>query len=381
MLSGLKMKYKVVVLFSFALVATVASMSLIYTSLQTVRQTAEWSTHSNKVLRAVNGAMAAMVDRETGLRGFLITANPANLDPYKQGGSAFEAHLADAVRLTSDNPEQQKRLAHLGELATSWASTVAEPAIRLMGEVSTQDQARSFEVRALGKTMMDELRATVSAATAEEEQLMVTREAASTAAMQTIEWAIFGGTLAVVVVLLGAGAVLIASTVGPLNRAVDMARRIGAGDLTYRTQAKGRDEIGDLLRSMNAMSVQLSQIVSDVIGSAAQVAAGSRQSAATAEQLSSGSSEQAAASEQTSAAVEEMSGNVRQNADNAAQAERTAVRARALAEDVASATTQAVASMAEVAEKVRLVQEIARQTDLLALNAAIEAARAGPHGK
>ncbi|WP_170842513.1 methyl-accepting chemotaxis protein, partial [Aureimonas jatrophae] len=166
-----------------------------------------------------------------------------------------------------------------------------------------------------------------------------------------------------------------------LAHAVQLADAIGSGDVSQRVEVRSKDEIGALLRSMNAMSVQLSQIVSDVIGSAAQVAAGSRQSAATAEQLSSGSSEQAAASEQTSAAVEEMSGNVRQNADNAAQAERTAVRARALAEDVASATTQAVASMAEVAEKVRLVQEIARQTDLLALNAAIEAARAGPHGK
>ncbi|WP_192847116.1 methyl-accepting chemotaxis protein [Aureimonas sp. AU4] len=166
-----------------------------------------------------------------------------------------------------------------------------------------------------------------------------------------------------------------------VSRAVRLADAIGAGDVSQQVEAKGSDEIGTLLRSMNAMSVKLSQIVSDVIGSAAQVAAGSRQSAATAEQLSSGSTEQAAASEETSAAVEEMSGNVRQNADNAAQAERTAVRARALAEDVAGATSQAVASMGEVAEKVRLVQEIARQTDLLALNAAIEAARAGSHGK
>ncbi len=159
------------------------------------------------------------------------------------------------------------------------------------------------------------------------------------------------------------------------------AEKIGRGDISERIVHTYNDEIGDLLTTICQMRLKLNAIVSGVLGSATQVASNSRQSAQTAEQLSSGSTEQAAASEETSAAVEEMTANVRQNAENATQAEATARTARDLAEGVAGATAKAVEAMGEVADKVRLVQEIARQTDLLALNAAIEAARAGSHGK
>ncbi|WAJ27895.1 HAMP domain-containing methyl-accepting chemotaxis protein [Antarcticirhabdus aurantiaca] len=189
--------------------------------------------------------------------------------------------------------------------------------------------------------------------------------------------------LALVAVALGAAAAawLSLSISRGLSRAVTLADAIGAGDVSQRVEAKGSDEIGDLLRSMNTMSGKLSEIVGDVLGSAAQVASGSRQSAATAEQLSSGSTEQAAASEETSAAVEEMTANVRQNAENAAQAEKIAAQSATSAERSQAAITGSLEAMRTIAERVRIVQEIARQTDLLALNAAIEAARAGAHGK
>ncbi|WP_062112789.1 methyl-accepting chemotaxis protein [Aureimonas sp. AU40] len=182
---------------------------------------------------------------------------------------------------------------------------------------------------------------------------------------------------------LGAGAALwlSLSISRRLGRAVELADSIGAGDISRREQVRGSDEIGDLLRSMNGMSAKLSEIVSNVLTSAEQVATGSRQSAATAEQLSSGSTEQAAASEQTSAAVEEMTANIRQNADNAVQAERIAAQSAQGAEKSRVAITGSLEAMREISEKIQIVQEIARQTDLLALNAAIEAARAGQHGK
>jgi methyl-accepting chemotaxis protein len=171
------------------------------------------------------------------------------------------------------------------------------------------------------------------------------------------------------------------SIVIPLNEAVAISSSLAQGDLTVSVDVKSKDETGQLLAAMKGMVEKLQSVVVDVRGAADNVAAGSQQLSAGAQQLSQGATEQAAAIEEVSSSMEEMVSNIRQNADNAQQTEKIAVKSAQDAREGGKVVTDTVGAMKSIADKISIIEEIARQTNLLALNAAIEAARAGEHGK
>ena len=164
-----------------------------------------------------------------------------------------------------------------------------------------------------------------------------------------------------------------------MNEITAAAEEISNGNLTV--ELRDRSPQDKLMQALSAMVAGLTRTVSEIRSIAGEVASASQSISTASVQVSKGASAQAAAAEEASSSMEEMVSNIKQNADNAQQTDKIANKSAKDAQESGKSVLEAVAAMKEIANKISIIEEIARQTNLLALNAAIDAARAGEHGK
>lgn len=187
--------------------------------------------------------------------------------------------------------------------------------------------------------------------------------------------AIFGG------IATGGAFLLSAIIARPLMGLTQLLRRLAQGDLTVEINATGKDEIQQVLSATQGMVDKLKEAIAAVKSASTEVAARSHALSATATEIAQEASRQAASAEEASASIEEMTANIRQNAENALQTEKIGIKAANDAGESGEAVMQSVSAMQQIASKIAIIEDIARQTRMLSLNAAIEAGRAQQEGK
>jgi methyl-accepting chemotaxis protein len=311
-----------------------------------------WVEHSNRVRIELADLLSQLKDAETGQRGYLLTGVDSYLEPYTAALQQISSTFADVVKLTADNPRQQRRLASLSSVIDSKLAELKETVE--LRRTKGIEPALKIVLNNSGKVFMDQIRALIAEADQEEVDLLKERaEEARTSANMTTTIILWGGFVGSIVVAL-----------------------IG----WFMTKSLSH-QIGSAVGQIQSSSAEL-QIA------ASQQAAGAKEQSTSMTEISTTISELLATTRQIAESARRVTRNAEQTAVSSRQGHGTVDSTHESITSIRRQVDQIVAHMLELGKKsqeigsvVEIVSELAEQTNILAINATIEAAGAGESGR
>ncbi|MBE7215674.1 CHASE3 domain-containing protein [Shewanella benthica] len=261
--------------FSVAILFILAIGAVSYQSTIKLNETAQWKTHSYKVLNALKSMISSVQDAETGQRGFLLTGEERYLEPFYYAEKKIDLDLITLFELTLDNPIQQQRLKLLEPNIHGPDSKFAElkETIAIRREQGLE-AALKIVLSDKGKLVMDEIRRQVAQMTVEEKRLLQQRSIEASSTVENSELAITSGALLALVLLSIIGSWITNNISAPLRKIAAIAKRIttdgvsdgvsdsdsdsDSSDVSANLAIQSRhDEVGTLAKAFSEMTNSL----------------------------------------------------------------------------------------------------------------------------
>ncbi|MEE4107172.1 methyl-accepting chemotaxis protein [Pseudomonas viridiflava] len=403
MLNKLSISQKLYFSFIAIVVLIAVLVASAYRGFEQVEDATNSNVHTYQVLSEAQLALEQLINIETGMRGFVIASKDAFLEPLVAGEKRFSEELDALKRLTADNPEQQRRLASLGDTYKRWLEDDVNAIVAMRRDLTARnlpdDELDKRITSGADKAKMDSMRATLAEISAAENVLLVVRTQNMVDAKHFALLILICGGIAAALLAAILATVLGRSTTARLQLAIDAATAIADGRLDTVIDTSSHDE---LPKAFDRMQKRLREMIQQISQASNQLVVSVQQISGASEQLSGAIQEQSTSASMMAATIEELTVSIHHVSENADEAHQIASRSGEQSKEGAQVIENTLSSMNGIARTVQhsstqvsglgqhsehissiisVIQGIADQTNLLALNAAIEAARAGEQGR